>query len=235
MGLKKKRVKVGEYVDFNGIKLSPRFFDVLSQDPCVSIGFDSDVPYEPEHPWVFDEGKPVETLHGVVWDLFKSHLRPRRSGEVIHHKDLDVMNATIENLGIGTPTTHGKAHADKRQKFRPRKRWRLFGFFRPRAEEPIRELDGEELETYRAQLIARERAKYDNDQLRLRWSEWIKSCRANDRAKNRAKDKVKVDNVKAEDSDDSEGANDKGKALPPSCAPIPAYPCLLYTSPSPRD
>jgi hypothetical protein len=178
MSMKKKRVKKGAYVDFNGMKLSPTFFDAFAQDRQVTVGFDPCVPYEADHPWVFDRSGPVAPLHVCVWDFFHSSSRPRKDGEHVHHIDHDVMNATIENLGIGSPAAHGKAHAMRRQKFTPRKRWRLFGFFRPRAEEPIRTLDGEELDAYKGYLLAQKRARQENRQALLDWLEVIKNLRS---------------------------------------------------------
>lgn len=156
-------------VNFNGIKLSPRFFDAAAQEPEVTIGFDPSVPYLPAYPWLFDTEDPVAPLHDCVWDFFHKDDRPKKEGEIIHHIDGDPLNATIENLGVGSRSAHALAHAVKRQRFTPRKRWRLFGFFRPRAEAPVVTLPPDQDQAYREQLLAREHARQLRDQLRRDW------------------------------------------------------------------
>jgi len=169
--------KKAPYIDFNGIKLSPRFFDAVSLEPDVTIGFDPSVPYLASYPWVFDAEGPVAPLHDCVWSFFHSSDRPKKDGKIIHHKDGDPLNATVENLGIGSRSAHALAHAMKRQRFTHRKRWRLFGFYRPRAEEPVRSLQPEVESGYRDQLLARERARAERDELRLAWLQGLKSAR----------------------------------------------------------
>ncbi len=113
----KKRLK---YVDVNGIKIEPRLFEAAVLSGGISVGFSDEVPYDKDYPWLFDEGGPIEPLHDATWHFFKGGLRPKKEGEVIHHIDEDKLNATIANLGIGTPQVHGLAHAAKRQRFTPR-------------------------------------------------------------------------------------------------------------------
>jgi hypothetical protein len=160
------QMKKPPIVNFNGIKLSPKFFDAVSLEPEVSIGFDPSVPYLPAYPWLFDAEGAVAPLHDCVWAFFHKNDRPKKEGEIVHHIDGDPLNATIENLGVGSRSVHALAHTMKRQRFTPRKRWRLFGFFRPHAEEPVRALPADEDHAYRAQLLARERARDERDQLR---------------------------------------------------------------------
>lgn len=166
------------YVNFNGIKLSPAFFDAVALEPDVTVGFDPAVPYLPSYPWLFDAEGPVAPVHDLVWIFFKNSVRPKKAGEVVHHLDGDPLNATIENLGVGSRSAHAKAHAMKRQRFTPRKRWRLFGFYRPRAEEEVRPLSPEEEATFRTQLLARERARAERDELRRRWLDTLQATRA---------------------------------------------------------
>ena len=170
-------MKKPPFVNFNGIKLTPRFFDAVSLEPDVTIGFDPSVPYLPSYPWLFDAEGPVAPLHDCVWSFFHAIDRPKKDGEIVHHQDGDPLNATVENLGVGSRSVHALAHAMKRQRFTPRKRWRLFGFYRPRAEEPVRSLQPEVERTYRDQLLARERARAERDELRLAWLQGIRSAR----------------------------------------------------------
>jgi hypothetical protein len=170
-------MKKPPFVNFNGIKLTPRFFDAVSLEPDVTIGFDPSVPYLPSYPWLFDAEGPVAPLHDCVWSFFHAIDRPKKDGEIVHHQDGDPLNATVENLGVGSRSVHALAHAMKRQRFTPRKQWRLFGFYRPRAEEPVRSLQPEVERTYRDQLLARERARAERDELRLAWLQGIRSAR----------------------------------------------------------
>lgn len=148
----KKKVR---YIQFNDIKISPRFFEAALAEKDICIGFDDAVPSMAEYPWLFDEKGPVAPLHVAVYDFYMDGIRPRRPGEIVHHRDGDKMNATIENLGIGSRSVHGLAHAKKKQKFTPRKRWNLSGWFRPRAEEEVQSLGFLEELHYQKQLLAR--------------------------------------------------------------------------------
>lgn len=144
------------FVDFCGIKLSPRFLEAAASDPGIAIGFDPDAPYMQDYPWVFDQEGPIAPLHICVWNFYFEFIRPIRPGEIIHHKDGDPLNATVENLGIGSRSAHGLSHASRRQKFRPRKRWELFGWYRPQAEAKVRTLGFIEELAYQRELLERE-------------------------------------------------------------------------------
>ncbi|MBK9515829.1 MAG: HNH endonuclease [Anaeromyxobacter sp.] len=168
----KKRLK---YVDVNGIKIEPRLFEAAVHSGGISVGFGDEVPYDENYPWLFDADGPIEPLHVATWNFFKGNLRPKKDGEVIHHIDCDKLNATISNLGIGTPRAHGLAHAAKRQKFTYRKRWHLGGLYRPQAEAEVRELGFIEELRYREQLLARE-AQRAEDAAKLR--AWIEAARS---------------------------------------------------------
>lgn len=182
-------MKKPPFVHFNGLRLSPKFFDAVSLEPEVTIGFDPSVPYLPDYPWLFDAEGPVAPLHDCVWAFFHKEDRAKKESEVIHHIDGDRLNATVENLGIGSRSAHALAHAMKKQRFTPRKRWRLFGFFRPRAEEPVRSLPPEEDKTYRDELVAaRERARDLRDQLRREWLDALKTAREREQARRRRKE-----------------------------------------------
>lgn len=175
---KKKRTRrKSKYVLFHGIKMDPRIYSEAVLTGGVSVGFDEAVPYDKEYPWLFDEHGPIETLHDATWNLLKGGLRPKKDGEIIHHIDGDKLNCTIENLGIGTPKIHGLAHAAKRQKFTPRKRWHLGGLYRPQAEAKVRDLGFIEELRYREQLLARE-AKRAEDAARFR--AWVEAARPTD-------------------------------------------------------
>jgi uncharacterized protein YjiS (DUF1127 family) len=76
---------------------------------------------------------PYRVLHLFVWDFFFGTIRPRKKGEVIHHKNLDKMDARIKKLGKGTRRSHGLAHKARRQRFSRRERFDLGSMnFRPR-------------------------------------------------------------------------------------------------------
>lgn len=74
---------------------------------------------------------PWRALHLYTWDHFKGATRPRKSQEVVHHKNHDKHDARIKNLGVGTRSAHARAHNLRRQKFAPKKRQDLRGFYRP--------------------------------------------------------------------------------------------------------
>lgn len=168
----KKRLK---YVDVNGIKIEPRLFEAAVHSGGVSVGFGDEVPYDENYPWLFDADGPIEPLHVATWNFFKGGIRPKKEGEVIHHIDGDKLNATLANLGIGTPRVHGLAHAAKRQKFKYRKRWHLGGLYRPQAEAKVRSLGFIEELRYRDELLARE-AQRAEDAAKLR--AWIVAARS---------------------------------------------------------
>ncbi len=109
-------------------------------EPDISVGIAPDVPYMSEYPWLFDGEGPVAPLHECVWDFFAPLRREKKRNEIIHHIDGNKLNATIENLGIGSRSAHGLAHALQRQRFTRRKRWNLFGWFRPPAMSPAHRL-----------------------------------------------------------------------------------------------
>ncbi len=167
--------KKPKYVLIHGIKMDPRLHAEAVLTGGVTVGFDDAVPYDKEYPWLFDELGPIETLHAATWNLLKGGLRPKKDGEIIHHIDGDKLNCTIENLGIGTPKIHGLAHAAKRQRLTPRKRWHLGGLFRPQAEKEVRDLGFIEELRYREQILARE-AKRAEDAARFR--AWVEAARS---------------------------------------------------------
>lgn len=71
-------------------------------------------------------------LHLVVWDYMRGSSRPRKPGEVVHHKRGDKMDARIKMLGVGTRKAHGVVHKLHRQRFSARERFHFGGFrFRP--------------------------------------------------------------------------------------------------------
>jgi hypothetical protein len=154
--------------------MSPRFFEVAASEPGVSIRLDPSVPYMPEYPWLFHEGSPIAPLHECVYDFYMGGIRPRKPGEIVHHRDHDKMNATIENLGVGSRSAHALAHSEKRQRFTPRKKWDLFGWFRPQGEAPHRVLGFKEELRYEEQLLARERRLRDT---RTQFKTWLKNMR----------------------------------------------------------
>lgn len=153
-------------VDVDGVKVSPLFLQAAAAEN-LAIGYDPSVPYDREYPWAFDAEGPIAPLHEVVWDFYRGALRPRRPGDVVHHKDGDKTNATIQNLGVGTPSAHGLAHASRRQKFTPRQRWNLAGWFRPRGEAKVRDLGFSEDMKYRGEVYTRE-AQREQERARVR-------------------------------------------------------------------
>jgi HNH endonuclease len=77
-------------------------------------------------------------LHDWIWDRAHPE-RPKRRGEIIHHKDHHPSNARRKNLGIGDRRAHALTHTAKKQKFSPRKKQNLFRWYRP--PQPARVID----------------------------------------------------------------------------------------------
>jgi HNH endonuclease len=78
-------------------------------------------------------------LHDWIWERAHPE-RPKRNGEIIHHKDHHPSNARRKNLAIGTRRVHALAHAAKKQKFSPREKQNLSGW-RYRPHQPARVID----------------------------------------------------------------------------------------------
>lgn len=74
---------------------------------------------------------PVQALHLLARDQLMGGERPRKRGEVVHHKNGDKHDARIKNLGIGTRAAHARAHNQHRQKFSYRERDHLGGLYKP--------------------------------------------------------------------------------------------------------
>lgn len=90
------------------------------------------------YPWVHEAGgKRVQPLHLFAWDLLRGSIRPRKLGEIIHHRTGNKRDARIRELGIGTPREHGRVHRLHDQKFQRRKKLNLLGFYRPHARAKI--------------------------------------------------------------------------------------------------
>lgn len=74
---------------------------------------------------------PIQSLHHFTWRFFRGSSDPRKKGEIIHHQNLDKLDARLKNLGKGTRRVHGLAHRARAQRFSPRKRHDVGNLFRP--------------------------------------------------------------------------------------------------------
>jgi hypothetical protein len=82
----------------------------------------------------------VNELHRWIWDVLVARNRRRklRDDEVIHHDDHNKLNNQAANLRAVSRARHALEHEHDRQKFSPRRRDQLFGFYSPRAPGPVR-------------------------------------------------------------------------------------------------
>lgn len=139
------------WLEVNGVKVN---YDVFFQLEDEGLVIEKRV--EDEYPWVFYRPslcdscrvsfcgcprplKKLIALHHFVWDFYNGRSNPRREHEVIHHQGVEStdeamnkMDARIKNLGKGTPSTHAKAHNERKRKRGHRERTDFGGFrFRP--------------------------------------------------------------------------------------------------------
>lgn len=89
------------------------------------------------YPWIIKADRTlVEVLHEFVWRFFNPS-RPIPPGHVIHHKNVNPLDARNANLELMDRSRHRLIHNRIGQKFSPRKRLSPAGIpFRPRPPKP---------------------------------------------------------------------------------------------------
>ncbi|HZZ86684.1 MAG TPA: HNH endonuclease [Anaeromyxobacteraceae bacterium] len=116
----------------------------------IEVDEESGYPWVRHRPASWAPGDPpppagrVMVLHVYVWNHFMGTTRPIGSGEVIHHKNTDKLDARIKNLGIGSRAQHVESHNRKNRRFSRRKRDNLGGF-RHRPPQPAKVFSRAEL------------------------------------------------------------------------------------------
>lgn len=88
---------------------------------------------------VTDPQQQVNLVHIFSWSVFVrlGLKRPIGEGEVLHHRNHDKLDNSYENLERLTPAQHAAVHAAGKQRFSRRRRFRLAGFYLPRAPGPL--------------------------------------------------------------------------------------------------